>query len=78
MGMRYQHDCEQCVPLGEYNEFDLYFCPQGGMPTVVARYGNAGKDYNSGLELAAYDIHLAEAKRRALRNGLLQHGGCHE
>ena len=25
---RYQHDCEECKPLGEFEEYDLYFCEQ--------------------------------------------------
>ena len=46
---RYQHDCDNCRYLGEYNEYDLYYCPQGGYPTVLARYGNQGEEYTSGF-----------------------------
>ena len=76
--MRYEHDCDQCIPLGEYKEFDLYFCRQGGIQTVVARYGNAGENYSSGLALADYAPQLAEARNRAQKKGLLQDGGCYE
>lgn len=48
--MRYEHDdCENCVPLGEWEEFDLYFCTQGGrIPTVIARQSSEVGDYYSG------------------------------
>jgi hypothetical protein len=48
---RYKHDCNKCVFLGNYNEYDLYFCAIGNFmvePTVIARYGEDG-DYLSGL-----------------------------
>jgi len=51
--MRYVHDCSNCIPLGQYEEFDLYFC--GGQPTVVARWGDKGSQYQSGLHFARGD-----------------------
>lgn len=69
---RYTHDCEHCVSLGEFGEFDLYFCDHGGFrPTVISRWGNDGSEYSSGLEIAHLDNPLGEAKRRAINNGLL-------
>jgi hypothetical protein len=62
---RYSHDCTQCQTLGRFEEYDLYFCDQSGFgPTVVARWGNAGQEYTSGLhsQLPA----LQEAEVRAL------------
>lgn len=56
--------------------FDLYFCTQHGLPTVIARYGHAGPDYTSGMALAAVDPLLAEAKRRADERGLLETVPC--
>ena len=58
--------------LGSFDGHDLYFDPQVGIPTVIARFGPAGPDYKSGLPLAAVDGHLAEAKRRAITRGLLK------
>jgi hypothetical protein len=51
MEKRYQHDCDQCVFLGQWNEYDLYFCGEQGdvFTTVIARYGNEGCEYSSGL-----------------------------
>lgn len=49
MNPRYQHDCKSCRYLGEYNEYDLYYCANSIVPTVVARYGNHGADYTSGM-----------------------------
>lgn len=62
--MRYKHDCDTCVSLGEYEEYDLYHCYQKGMgATVVARYGDEPHEYLSGMW--ASDPVLEEAKRRA-------------
>ncbi len=52
--MRHTHDCTVCVPMGQYREFDLYFCNSHGTPTVVARYGSDGPQYLSGIPLARY------------------------
>ena len=70
--MRYKHDCDKCKPLGEYGEADLYFCDQGGLGiTVIARYSGNGPDYVSGLSAAPHIKDLAEAKKRAVAEGLL-------
>ncbi len=66
---RYEHDCDQCKPLGVLDEFDLYFCQQLGVPTVIARFGPDG-EYLSGLG-AATDGPLKEAKTRAIVAGYL-------
>ena len=69
----FQHDCKNCKPLGHYNEHDLYFCAQGGLvPTVLARYGNEGPEYLSGLTLAPAIPELGEAARRAVAAGYLK------
>jgi hypothetical protein len=50
-GPRYKHDCSACKFLGEYYEYDLYWCPQSAAnrPTVIARYGDEGWKYSSGM-----------------------------
>jgi hypothetical protein len=70
---RFRHSCENCVTLGQFNEFDLYFCAQAPhcRPTVVARFGNADAEYASGLLSAAELPELGEARRRAIAAGLL-------
>lgn len=54
---RYQHDCANCVPLGQATvrgeSVDAYACPQSGWPTIVLRYGGGGPDYHSGNHLVA-------------------------
>jgi hypothetical protein len=68
----HNHNC--CIYLGstepqEKEKFDFYFCFQGGkVPTVVARYGNDGPDYNSGLPSNLPQLKRAEllAKGRGL------------
>ena len=70
--MRYQHDCDNCKPLGEHGDADLYFCDQGGAGiTVIARYSSDGADYTSGLCAAPFVPDLSEAKNRAIASGLL-------
>lgn len=69
----YKHDCEHCTFLGKWREitngrvydYDLYHC-NSNYPTVIARFGNDGPDYQSGLIGADCVPCLREAKRRAL------------
>lgn len=67
---RHPHDCDCCTFLGHYGEHDLYFCPQGGHPTVIARFGEHG-DYLSGLWAADFHPELNVAKKRAQNLGLI-------
>lgn len=71
--MKYKHDCEKCEPLGEFGNIDLYFCNQaaGLGPTVIARYSSEGSDYQSGLYAASRIPELAEARKRAIEQGLI-------
>lgn len=70
---RYEHDCERCKPLGEFGEYDLYFCETDleKRPTVIARYGDGGHEYTSGLMFADFDPAIKEAKRRAVNSGFI-------
>jgi hypothetical protein len=47
---RYIHDCDNCLFLGCYKEFDIYWC-QGSSSfaggSVIARYGSEGRKYSS-------------------------------
>lgn len=68
---RYEHDCKNCVFLGWYDNYDLYYCPtvKGGKDayTVLARFGE-GNDYHSG---AYVDLpELIEARKRAVARGI--------
>lgn len=77
------HDSDCCTYLGmsfvDYGpyvgEYDLYTCLQGGRrpPTILARYGNDGPNYYSGLCFAAEDRNpvLWEGAKRAIALGLL-------
>lgn len=67
----FEHDHSCCTFLGTYHFHDLYYCQQGGhIPTLLARYGNEGAEYKSGMEGARFDPELGEAKRRAEERGL--------
>lgn len=64
----HQHDCDHCEYLGNWQRnaehYDLYFCRQNGIPTVIARFGEEG-DYFSGLSLCDIERSLREARDRA-------------
>jgi len=72
----YKHDCTQCVFLGTATApgtpqvVDLYFCDQGGRPTVIARFSDDASDYQSGLGFTSL-LFLKEAELRAKKLGLL-------
>jgi hypothetical protein len=65
MKPRYTHDCDRCKPLGTAAEYDLYFCLQtGDFPTVIARYGNDGWEYTSGIGSGLLPLRIAELKAK--------------
>jgi len=72
---QYQHDCKKCKFLGRFTSeginYDLYFCIEGNgnRPTVIARYGNEGNNYASGIMFDSPE--LTEAKRRAKTLGYI-------
>ena len=72
MEPKYKHDCTYCTFLGHHEGHDLYVCI-GSIPTVIARFGNSGWEYQSGLNFASPDRipQLYEAKKRAIERGLL-------
>jgi len=48
----FTHDCDSCTFLGrdidnDNSPLDMYFCPQGGLPTIIARFGSEGSEYSS-------------------------------
>lgn len=65
------HECPSCIFLGQHGSFDLYYCTQHGNPTVIARYGDTGPDYTSGLCFVGAVPALTEAYRRAVERGLI-------
>lgn len=70
--MRYTHNCTNCIPLGQTNTHDLYYCGgAGATPTVVARYGDYDSEYTSGICFADVDENIAEAVRLAEERGLI-------
>ncbi len=77
---RYTRQPGECTPLGFFEEYDLYFAPQTGLPpTLVARYGNSPAEYgtyNPGLlgvdRLSSDDMKVfCEAYERAVMLGLI-------
>jgi hypothetical protein len=58
------------VPLGSYNGHDLYWCAQGGHPTVIARFGDDGPEYTSGMVFVGTAPALTVAALRARIDGL--------
>lgn len=51
--VRYKHDCDHCIFLGRWKEFDLYYHPDtnGKSENFIARYGDNGS-YISGYDIA--------------------------
>lgn len=74
----YTHDCQKCKYLGSFychdndRNYDLYFC-NAAWQTPIARYGDEGSAYNSGLAFVGHSgmDALTEAARRAVAAGLL-------
>jgi len=73
----FKHDCACCIYLGEFDGEDLYYhgSEKDAMITVIARFGNQGGEYASGLvfgEMEKEDLtsSLGEAYRRAKMGGL--------
>lgn len=65
--MRHTHDCNDCIPLGQYLENDLYYCRKGPRHTVIARFGSDGPEYTSGFGLVSIDkrLHIANEMAKA-------------
>ena len=38
---RYEHDCDDCKYLGQFYEYDAYYCPVQN--DLIARYGKEGE-----------------------------------
>lgn len=43
----FEHDCTTCKFLGHLEEHDIYLCPQMGLSTLLARFGNDPQEYAS-------------------------------
>ena len=68
----HDNDCDECKYLGsdDKTEMDYYFCPQGSIPTVIARYG-ADEKYQSGLHFYGIDYHMTRAANLAILSELI-------
>lgn len=66
--------CDNCVFLGRdsSDRFDLYFCPQNGRPTLMARASSQDSDYVAGICFRKSYPELQEAYERAVERGLLE------
>lgn len=69
----WQHDCKQCTFLGTLHEgrdwWDFYYCRQHGIPTVIARFGDDGPEYMSGMNMESWPLKVAQML--AAKNGLV-------
>jgi hypothetical protein len=71
-GPRFTHDSDCCTFLGIEGRYDMYYCDQGILPTVILRFSDEGADYSSGMVFAEDEFYnankghpLAEAFRKA-------------
>ena len=55
---RYEHDCDACIFMGHFGDYDLYFCPSD--KSLIGRYGPEG-NYKS-MTLKTY-VMLASSSR---------------
>lgn len=73
----YVHDCKQCVYLGNYEHhgvfFDLYVCSHKDkiIDTLVARHGNEGPEYCSGVVFIKTHPQIKKAYELALAKGYM-------
>ena len=68
--MRYKHDCNSCISLGVFGDYDLYFCKED---TVIARYGNKGKEnISASIKDGFSNYALKEAEKRAKEKKLIE------
>lgn len=63
---RYSHDCLECVFLGQFHHYDLYYCPTKG-PTIICRYGSDGPAYESGIDFALNNGAPAQFREAMIR-----------
>jgi hypothetical protein len=70
---QFEHGCSMgCTYLGQFEGYDLYFCPQHTIPTVIARFGDEPHEYMSGMPRPGAEAlpPLAIAKKLAIMMGL--------
>lgn len=59
----HQHHCTGCVYMGHESGYDVYICPSGGRPTILARYSSKGGDYGSGMSFVTKGTFFHECPR---------------
>lgn len=78
MPPRYKHTCPNCTYLGQSEEYDLYVCSRKNreIDSIIARFGNEGPDYISGLHYALsaqdFTLHTIDKARWTLAQALLR------
>lgn len=80
----YTHDCKGCIYLGSFYDVTTYnghaiwdlYISLGSIPTVIARHGNDGPDYNSWDVVAGIQKRsckaIVEEYNRAVNEGLVK------
>jgi hypothetical protein len=63
----FKHDCDKCKFLGTYKRRDLYVCDTD----LVARFGDGGDEYESGLFLIYDNPWINKAMKLAEEKGLV-------
>lgn len=70
----FSHECAECNFLGQGEvdgtPFDFYFCTVGERPTVIARCGDRGGEYSSGMNVPMPE--LERARELAFEQGYLK------
>jgi len=68
---KFKRNGADCTFLGHFNNHDLYYSDQAGLPTVIARYGNDGDQYTSGMTFVGTVPELTKAHELAKERGLI-------
>ena len=48
---RYKHDCEHCIYLGHFGEYDVWYHPLYSDKCIILRYGSESKYFACPMSL---------------------------
>jgi hypothetical protein len=78
MKPKFKHDCEVCIFLGHHDDYDLYYHPDMVMDTLIARFGDGGPEYASGIPFYGKSQAITKAGNLAVAAGLISRGRLSE
>ena len=71
MKPQFKHDCENCLFIGIFHDFDVYICLGTEAGSMIARYGDDGPQYAScNVKLIHHIINQPVAYVKAWRQAI--------